>query len=287
MGIKRALIVLLIGLVVAGVAAPALLAAPTLADTFTSQPGSSGVDTYLSSYDTTSNFGNSVTLQVGETNAASNRVSRALVKFDLSSIPASATINSATLSLWQTAELSDNDTTIRVYRSLRDWTEPGATWNLYKSATNWGAVGGFDATDSEQTDIGSLALTGTEANGEKQWTLTASAIQEITTGAFTDNGFLLKTDAETNDQYQFRSSDNTTAAERPKLLIDYSLPTNTPTPAPTATLAAGYQYQLSSGKTLTVWARMSFGDIFTSAVLAALLLMVLIYIAYEVIQRWS
>lgn len=287
MGIKRGLIVLLIALIVAGIATPTLLASPTLADTFTTQPGSSGVDNYISSYDVTDNFGNVNTLQIGETNAANNRVSRALIKFDLSGIPANATINSATLSLWQTAELSDNDSTIRVYRSLRDWTEPGATWNLYKSATDWGAVGGFDATDSEQTDIGSLALTGTEANGEKQWTLTASAIQEITAGAFTDNGFLLKTDAETNDQYQFRSSDNSTSAERPKLLIDYSLPTSTPTPAPTATLAAGYQYQLSSGKTLTVWARMSFGDIFTSAVLAALLLMVLIYIAYEVIQRWS
>lgn len=287
MGIKRGLIVLLIALIVAGVATPTLLASPTLADTFTTQPGSSGVDVYLSSYDTTSNFGNVNTLQIGETNAANNRVSRALIKFDLSGIPANATINSATLSLWQTAELSDNDSTIRVYRSLRDWTEPGATWNLYESATDWGAPGGFDATDSEQTDIGSLALTGTEANGEKQWTITASAIQEIVAGTFANNGLLLKADAETNDQYQFRSSDNTTSAERPKLVIDYSLPTNTPTPAPTATLAAGYQYQLSSGKTLIIWARMSFGDIFTSAVLAALLLMVLIYIAYEVIQRWS
>lgn len=61
----------------------------------------------------------------------------------------------------------------------------------------------------------------------------------------------------------------------------------TDTPAPTATLAAGYQHQLSSGKTFTVWARMSFGDIFTSAILAALLLVVLIYIVYEVIQRWT
>jgi hypothetical protein len=297
---QRALVVLLMVLAVTGVAAPSLLAAPYLADTFTSQPGSlSGEDTYISSYDATSNFGNSTALNVGETNAASNRISRTLIKFDLSGLPANATINSATLSLWQTAELSDNSTTIRVYRSLRDWSETGATWLLYKSSTAWGADGGFDSTDSEQTDIGSLALTSTEANGEKQFSLTASAIQEMVAGTFTNNGFLLKADSETDDQYQFRSSDNSTSAERPQLVIDYTVPTDTPTPtstatatitptpAPTATLAYGYQYQLASGKTFTIWSRMSFGDLVNVAAMVGLLLVVLVYVIYRVIDRWS
>lgn len=61
----------------------------------------------------------------------------------------------------------------------------------------------------------------------------------------------------------------------------------TDTPTPTATLASGYQYPLSSGQTLTVWARMSFGEMFSSAAMAALLLGFVIYIAYKVIERWS
>lgn len=61
----------------------------------------------------------------------------------------------------------------------------------------------------------------------------------------------------------------------------------TDTPTPTATLSAAYQYPLTSGQTFTVRARMSFGEMFNSAALVALLLLLLIYIAYEVIQRWS
>jgi hypothetical protein len=67
---------------------------------------------------------------------------------------------------------------------------------------------------------------------------------------------------------QLRSSDNTT-------------------PSPTATLAYGYQYALSSGKTFTIWSRMSFGDLFNGAAMAALLLVVLIYVIYKVVERWS
>jgi len=61
----------------------------------------------------------------------------------------------------------------------------------------------------------------------------------------------------------------------------------TDTPTPTATLASGYQYPLSSGQTLPVWARMSFGEMFNSAAMAALLLAFVVYVVYKVIERWS
>jgi hypothetical protein len=209
--------------------------APLHATTYSSQPdGTTGLDTLMQSDNPTTNYGTSTTLNVGEHNAATSK-NRTLIFFDLSSIPANATINSATLSLWQVSESSSNARTLRVYRDLRSWSESQATWNIFSTGNNWGTAGGFNASDAEQTDIGSCAFTATEANGEKQWTLTASAIQEMVSGAFANNGFVIKADTETDDLFRFRSSDDSTAAERPKLVIDYSEATHTPTNTATFT----------------------------------------------------
>lgn len=72
----------------------------------------------------------------------------------------------------------------------------------------------------------------------------------------------------------------------PSLLAAPTL-ADTPAPTATATLSAGYQYPLSSGQTLTVWARMSFGEMFNSAAMAALLLAFVVYVIYKVIERWT
>ena len=212
---------------------------PYNADTYSSQPdGAAGTDTRITSSTPDTNSGTVAYLHIGEDNTSSS-IRRTLITFDLSSIPADATINSATLSLWQEADLSDNNRTLRVYRSKRAWVETQATWNIYSTGNSWQTAGGFGANDTEQTDIGSRAFTSTEANGEKQWTLTASAIQEMVAGTFANNGFMVKADTETNDLYRFWSSDYTTAAERPKLVIDYTTgATNTPTATDTATNTA-------------------------------------------------
>lgn len=79
--------------------------------------------------------------------------------------------------------------------------------------------------DCEQTDIGNLAFAGDEAVGEKQWALTASEIQEmISGGVWTNNGFLIKADTESDDMQLFRSSDYATAGERPKISVDFTPP---------------------------------------------------------------
>lgn len=210
--------------------------APLHATTYSSQPdGTAGVDVALDQLSPTTNRGTTANIDVGEYNAATGNAYRSLLKFDLSSIPPNATINSVTLSLWQTTDWSDNGTPFRVFRVKRAWVEAQATWNIFSTGNSWQTVGGFGANDAEQTDIGSRAFTASEANGEKQWTLTASAIQEMVAGTWANNGFMLKADTELNDMYRFRSSDDATSAERPKLVIDYSEATNTPTATATFT----------------------------------------------------
>lgn len=359
--------------------------APLHATTYSSQPdGTAGIDVPIRSDTPTTNYNTTTVFNIGEANSAA-QVGRALIKFDLSSIPANATINSATLSLWTTADLSDNARTFRIYRTLRNWVESQATWNIFSTGNNWGTAGGFNASDSEQTDIGSRAFTASEANGEKQWTLTASAIQEMVAGTFANNGFIVKADTENNDMYQFATSDNATAGNRPKLVIDYSEATNTPTATatftatntptntatftatntptntatatdtptntptntatatatdtpsntptstdtttatatdtatttatntptetftpsntptetatatatptstltPSATATSAYAYQLSSGQTFLIDPEITFGEIVRGGLLIALLLVILVYVIYRVIERWA
>jgi len=110
---------------------------------------------------------------------------------------------------------------------LRAWTEAGVTWNTYDGSNAWGTTGADNTTtDRDLTDIGSSSFTATEtANTEKQFTLTAASIQSMLTGGgFTNNGFVLKMDTETNDAYSFYSSEYAVDVTKiPKLVITYAL----------------------------------------------------------------
>ena len=185
---------------------------------------SAAVDAYIESGAPTTNYGTAGVVGVGESSSGTNVV-RTLIKFDLSGIPAGATINSAVLSLYATADFSSTARTFRVYRQKRVWVEGEATWNIYSSGNNWQTAGGFGANDCEQTDIGSRAFSASEMlNQFKDFSLTPSAIEEMLSGgSWTNNGFLIKADTESNDQYNFLSSSDGTAANRPKLVINYTV----------------------------------------------------------------
>lgn len=207
---------------------------PLVDPTLTLQPGAGdGKDAFIQNVSTTANNGAATIWDTGEDNAAA-RVRRAFIQFDLSSIPAGATVVSSTFSPYLTAEFSDNATTLRLYRMIRAWVEgtgnnsasgDGVTWITYDGVNNWTAAGGFDPADCEQTGIGSRAFSATETLNEfKDFVLTPSAVQAWISGAFTNNGLMLKADTELNNLYRFASSDHATAAIWPKLVTEYTLP---------------------------------------------------------------
>lgn len=182
------------------------------------------IDARINDYAPTTNYGTNTELRVGESNAASG-VSRTFLKFsNLSNgtIPSNATVSSATLELYSYGDLSSRARTFRVFRQKRAWTENGITWNKYDGTNNWATAGGFGAADCEQTDIGSRAMTDTEAAGWKSWSLSTSAIQEIIAGTWTNNGFMIKADTENDDAYQYYSREQ--AGSAPKLTIVYTTP---------------------------------------------------------------
>jgi hypothetical protein len=204
---------------------------PLVDPTLSLQPdATAGIDTCMNSTSSTFNYGTYNQLLIGDANVENNPY-RSLIKFDLSSIPSSATITSATLSLYALTDFSSNARTLRVYRTKRAWVEgtraaaadspaTGATWVRYDTTNNWQTAGGFGANDCEQTDVGSRAFTASETlNQFKDISLTVP-----TTRADMDlgNGWLLKMDTESDDRYDFASSDNATAANRPKLVVIYA-----------------------------------------------------------------
>jgi hypothetical protein len=190
------------------------------------QPGASaGKDCFIQNCAPGNNYETYEPMFIGDVDGTSGgNTCRVLIKFDLSSIPPTATIYSATLSLWLSANYSANTRTTRAFRQKRAWTETGASWSYYTGSSAWQVAGGFGTDDCEQSDSGSLSLAPTEALGEKQWVLNPSKVQEWVSGAMANNGLVLKADTEYNDAHAFHSSDWTTAGERPKLVVDYTEP---------------------------------------------------------------
>jgi RHS repeat-associated protein len=173
---------------------------------------------------------------VGESNNATDKVARSLIKFDLSSIPSNATITSATLSLWTDTDFSDNDRTIRVYRLKVPFNESQATWNEASTGTSWQSPGASGTNDREGAAIGYVLIPYNQAlDVEKQIPLSTAEIQEMVNGTFTNNGFIIIADTEDNDRFSYRTSDASAATKRPKLVIEYSTSSSTATPTPAIT----------------------------------------------------
>jgi len=177
------------------------------------------LDTLMYSAFPTNNASLSTTLYIGNFIAWSN--TRSLLKFDLSSIPATDVCVSATLSLWLSANSAAIDAVWDFYRVLRNWTSV-ACWNTYSAGNNWATAGGMGAGDVDGTVIGSSAtiLANTPADTEIQIALDPTIIQGLWDGTFSNYGFLVKARAEdVTNRAQIYSSDHATVAYRPKLTI--------------------------------------------------------------------
>lgn len=186
--------------------------------TLTLQPdAAAGNDTFILAE---TNYGTEVDLYVGAKAAWGNAPNRTLIKFDLSSIPDNAKINSVILSMYvnSTVAAPANGGDWKVYRLKKEWVESEATWNIYSTGNNWTAAGGFNVADCEQTEISSRSFTNSETLNEfKDFTIVATKKSDIDLGY----GWLIKSVLENDDLLIFSSSDNATAGNRPKLVIEY------------------------------------------------------------------
>ena len=148
---------------------------------------------------------------------------RSLVAFNFSaSVPAGMKITLATLSLLCSSSLASR--TITVYRLLRtDWVEAQATWNIYKSGSNWGTAGASNtSTDITTTDAATAASVATG-----QWlaeTVTAQVQTALDSVSGVANFLLVDLGASDANSNSYYTRDATPSTRCPKLYIEYTLP---------------------------------------------------------------
>ena len=191
-------------------------------------------DTHIQQANVTYNYGAATPLMVDsdEPNSSGNDVS-ALLYWDLSSIPAGSTIESASVTVY--VENVTQSPGFDMYAMTQAWTEGtgngsatanGATWNTYNGSNAWpGGAGG--ASDRGSTALANFMPT---ATGSYQAALNATgeAVLEgwINTPA-NNKGFMIHAGSTTNG-LDLTSKEGTTVANRPKLTVGYCLAPTTP-----------------------------------------------------------
>ncbi len=104
--------------------------------------------------DATGGYNNTAELLVGQ-----NGIAKALLKFDVTTIPITATVDEATLQLYQTGRSNGNTLTLGAHRVLADWVDSQVNWTQRKTGVNWGVAGMGSGSDYVVTPDGAASLT--------------------------------------------------------------------------------------------------------------------------------
>jgi hypothetical protein len=157
---------------------------------------------------------------VTDSEQASNGPVHSLLRFDLSGLPPGTQVQSAELDLYLHSNSGSADV-VEAHRVTRDWLEgtgapnSGASWNRYNGFSLWGTPGG----DYDPQAAASFVASGT---GWKSLDLSDLA-QAWVDGTYPNYGLiLLSPPAAGNNEKEYRSSDSSTCAERPKLRVTYA-----------------------------------------------------------------
>jgi hypothetical protein len=201
----------------------------TIDPTLTLQPdGTAGKDAWIDQANPTTNADGDDGLYASL--FSSGRIIRSVLQFDLSSIPG-VTVTAATFTMWVHNGAAHTSTypAVDVFRilSANTWAETEATWNNRLTGTAWtGSSGcGTSATDYAATALGTQAGGTLAVNTEMPITLSNSGVEAMIAA---NRGILLRgQDESTVAAVPFgKSSDHATAANRPKLAIDYTAGAN-------------------------------------------------------------
>jgi hypothetical protein len=200
--------------------------------TTTIQPSSA--DTYIRDTATTTNFGTAIAMVSGDGSGSLDQKNRFLVKFDYSSVPASAAVTNANVELYE-FDAADGaglgSWTMEVRRCLRNWVETQATWNIYSTGNNWTTAGaGSDGNDRSASNSATSTRDG--AADAAFVTLTGATliddVQKYVNGTYSNYGWLVQSpsaeSAGTPTAYtNYRTANYATdTSQRPKSTVDYT-----------------------------------------------------------------
>ena len=198
-------------------ATPSASATPTTTSTPTPQVfvRDAAQDAWIDQGKLTQNKGADGSLRV---KAQAGSLRRSLVQFNLSGIPATGCVQTATLKMTLTS-VGRSARSYAVHRLSSAWVEgtsassSGVTWQRRTATVPWSLPGGDFATNATAT-----ASTATTAGSVVQWDVTADVRAFV--GGTTNNGWIVKDTAESaNAEFVFGSRENGTVSKRPQLQV--------------------------------------------------------------------
>ncbi len=184
-------------------------------------------DTFFDAQNATENYGTCDEIRVDSDNAA-NRLMKGILQFNFGGIPITATVTSAVLSMTKVGG-DDDAINYGVFRVTNSWVEgTGACGGTNNVAANWTNRVGTTAWTTPGGDFAFTDAFTTSIAGEAVYTWNVQSIaQSWVNGSNTNYGLLLQSPAVSGGarQKNFASRENTTTANRPRLIITYTLPT--------------------------------------------------------------
>ena len=226
---------------------PTPLAPPTV---LTLQQGVDGyngtTDTFIDWWSQSATYGGEATINVRGGNYDTGRqdIRSPLLRFDLSPLPAGASVNSARLELYMTWRSNAGSAYFSPYQVIRAWNEMEASWLKATSVTQWDQAGCNDtstdrfgsATDKDQPppDIVNVWVTLDVTEMVRNWAASPAS----------NRGIFLHDEGGNSVEYDFASSEHADVTIHPKLVIEYwpsggptatHTPTGSPTPTPSRT----------------------------------------------------
>ena len=180
----------------------------------------------------------------------------AVIKFNLSSLPADAQVSSAELSLYYYTDTSATEAVvskiITLRKVLRSWSEATVTQSESAPGTAWTTI---YARGNDTDRSGAVSDTQTWNTGEfgwKNWNATAD-VQSFVTTPGDNNGWVLDLTNTPYDVAFYASEYNTDKTLRPKLTITYTSSTDLPPPDVTAPVISAISVSniTSSGATVS------------------------------------
>lgn len=157
---------------------------------------------------------------------------KALLRFDVSSVPAGMVLKSARL----TVNLLESRTPLQLgaFDALKTWLDTEATWQKATLSQNWSVQGG-DGIGTDRNSVADSTASNVGAVGPYTFNLKPLVERWLSNPASNRGVFLIGTGSYTTSSYPLASAEHTDSSKRPVLELLYMAPLAPPSITPTAT----------------------------------------------------
>lgn len=173
----------------------------------------------------------------GDGSTAQTTRDRVLIRWDVSAIPAGATVTAVSVDLFDTDTASTKagltSWAAELYRCHQAWVDTQVTWDVYKTGTGWGTAG-CDNTTSDRASSASQSVTvsTTTDNAWRTFASTAALVADVQAwvDGTTNNGWNLRAPSAEAVSGAYAYTEwaghqySTDTAKRPLLTVTWTAP---------------------------------------------------------------